>query len=70
MAVDRNPPRVEAALYNLSDAARLGGAEARTFRVTERRKANERSCTNGPQVMIPSDFDCRAGHPCERRAKK
>jgi hypothetical protein len=70
MAVDRNPPRVEAALYDLSDAARLGGAEARTFRVTERRKANERSCTNGPQVMIPSDFDCRAGYPCERRAKK
>ncbi len=56
-AVGRNPSPAEGFLYDLSAAARLTGANAESFKLTGR-SDQRATCVNGPQAMIPSDFEC------------
>ena len=68
--VGRPQTAAEAYLYDLSAASKLTSAKASTFGLTGPGSVNSQGdCVNGPQVMIPSDFEC-TGPPdtrCTRR---
>ncbi len=51
------PSPAEAYLYNLSDRVKAGRASSTTFTVTDPPSMDPRfNCDNGPQVLVPSDF--------------
>ena len=68
--IGRPQTPAEAYLYDLSAASKLASAEASTFGLTGPESVNSQGdCVSGPQVMIPSDFEC-TGPPnprCTRR---
>jgi hypothetical protein len=58
-AIGRALSPAEAVLYDLSRAPRLASMSAESFVPTGRVGLDSRlPCTNGPQAMIPSDFEC------------
>jgi hypothetical protein len=69
-AVGRIAAPAEAFLYDLSPALNRSGVDAATFTLTGTSVLDPRSgCVDGPQVMIPSDFQCDGppGSRCTRR---
>jgi len=55
--------------YDLSTVSKLASAKASTFALTGQDSVNaQNNCDNGPQVMIPSDFECTGPDArCTRR---
>lgn len=68
--VGRPQTAAEVYLYDLSAASKLASAKASTFGLTGPPSVNSQGdCVNGPQVMIPSDFEC-TGPPDTRCARR
>jgi hypothetical protein len=69
-AMGRTPAPAEAFLYDLSATPRLVDIDSDSFKLTGTSVLNPRiGCINGPEAMIPSDFQC-SGPPntrCTRR---
>lgn len=58
-AIGRIPLPAEGLLYDLSHASRLASADAESFTLSGPVGEDPRlACGNGPQAMIPSDFEC------------
>ena len=72
-AMGRYPPPAEAFLYDLSLTPPLSEVDSATFELRGTSALDPRNgCVNGPQAMIPSDFQCSGppGTRCTRRSSE